>query len=119
MRTGARADERGDGRANGALRQHPARRAAQGHVRRLLQDPSPLRLRELHPLRPGPRDRGLEVEGLWLGTGDDLVIQPNMLFNVDIWLYDGKYGLRYEDGLVVTEDGVWELTSYRREIIEL
>jgi Xaa-Pro aminopeptidase len=60
-----------------------------------------------------------EVEGLWLGAGSDLIIQPGMLFNVDIWLNDGEYGLRYEDGLVVTEDGIEELTSYRREIIEL
>jgi Xaa-Pro aminopeptidase len=52
-----------------------------------------------------------EVEGLWLGSGSDLIIEPGMLFNVDIWLNDGEYGLRYEDGLVVT--------SYRREIIEL
>ena len=60
-----------------------------------------------------------EVEGLWLGAGSDLIIRPGMLFNVDIWLNDGEYGLRYEDGLVVTEDGIEELTSYRREIIEL
>ena len=60
-----------------------------------------------------------EVEGLWLGAGSDLIIQPGMLFNVDIWLNDGEYGLRYEDGLVVTDDGIEELTSYRREIIEL
>jgi Xaa-Pro aminopeptidase len=60
-----------------------------------------------------------EVEGLWLGAGSDLVIQPGMQFNVDVWLNDGEYGLRYEDGIVVTEDGIEELTSYRREIIEL
>jgi len=60
-----------------------------------------------------------EVEGLWLGAGSDLIIRPGMLFNVDIWLNDGEYGLRFEDGLVVTEDGIEELTSYRREIIEL
>jgi Xaa-Pro aminopeptidase len=60
-----------------------------------------------------------EVEGLWLGAGSDLVIEPGMQFNVDVWLSDGEYGLRYEDGLVVTGDGVEELTSYRREIIEL
>ena len=42
-----------------------------------------------------------------------------MQFNVDVWLNDGEYGLRYEDGLVVTDDGIEELTSYRREIIEL
>jgi Xaa-Pro aminopeptidase len=60
-----------------------------------------------------------EVEGLWLGRGSELVIQPGMQFNIDIWLNDGEYGLRYEDGIVVTETGIEELTSYRREIIEL
>jgi Xaa-Pro aminopeptidase len=60
-----------------------------------------------------------EVEGLWLGAGSDLIIEPGMQFNVDVWLNDGEFGLRYEDGLVVTDDGVEELTSYRREIIEL
>ena len=60
-----------------------------------------------------------EVEGLWLGAGSDLVVQPGMQFNVDVWLSDGEYGLRYEDGILVTEDGIEELTSYRREIIVL
>jgi Xaa-Pro aminopeptidase len=59
------------------------------------------------------------VEGLWLGTGSDLIIRPGMQFNVDVWLNDGEYRLRYEDGLIVTEDGLEELASYRREIIEL
>lgn len=58
-----------------------------------------------------------EVEGLWLAEKSDFLIQPNMVFNVDIWLSDGEYGLRYEDGIVVTETGIRELTSYRREII--
>ena len=49
----------------------------------------------------------------------DLVIQPGMQFNVDVWLSDGEVGLRYEDGIFVTEAGIEELTSYRREIIEL
>jgi Xaa-Pro dipeptidase len=60
-----------------------------------------------------------EVEGLWLSQHADFVIQPNMLFNVDIWLSDGTYGLRYEDGVLVTRDGLRELTSYRREVIVL
>ena len=42
-----------------------------------------------------------------------------MLFNIDIWLSDGSYGLRYEDGVLVTPKGLKELTSYRREIIVL
>ncbi len=60
-----------------------------------------------------------EVEGLWLSKSADFVIQPNMLFNVDIWLSDGKYGLRYEDGVLVTRTGLRELNSYRREVIVL
>lgn len=60
-----------------------------------------------------------EVEGLWLAKDADFVIKAGMLFNIDIWLSDGKNGLRYEDGVLVTEKGIKELTSYRREIIEL
>ncbi len=60
-----------------------------------------------------------EVEGLWLSKSADFLIQPNMLFNVDIWLSDGKYGLRYEDGVLVTQTGLRELNSFRREVIVL
>jgi Xaa-Pro aminopeptidase len=60
-----------------------------------------------------------EVEGLWLAKEANFTIEPNMLFNVDIWLCDGSYGLRIEDGVLTTDSGVRELTSYRREVIEL
>jgi len=60
-----------------------------------------------------------EVEGLWLAKEADFTIEPNMLFNVDIWLCDGTYGLRIEDGILTTKAGVRELTGYRREVIEL
>jgi Xaa-Pro aminopeptidase len=60
-----------------------------------------------------------EVEGLWLAKQADFVIRRNMLFNVDIWLSDGKHGLRYEDGILVTSAGIRELTNYRREVIIL
>lgn len=60
-----------------------------------------------------------EVEGLWLAKRAEFTIQPNMLFNIDIWLSDGNYGLRYEDGVLVTPEGLKELTAYRREIIVL
>ena len=60
-----------------------------------------------------------EVEGLWLGAGSETVIQPGMQFNIDVWLSDGEYGVRYEDGILVKADGIEELTSYRREVIEL
>ena len=60
-----------------------------------------------------------EVEGFWLARDADFTIQKNMLLNVDIWLSDGSYGLRYEDGVLVTADGIRELTSHRREVIVL
>lgn len=60
-----------------------------------------------------------EVEGLWLSKSSRFEIRPGMLFNIDIWLSDGRYGLRVEDGVLVTSDGIRELTSYRREILEL
>jgi len=58
-----------------------------------------------------------ECEGPWLDGKSDWPLEPNMVFNVDIWLSDGKCGIRYEDGVVITKDGVRELTSWRREII--
>jgi Xaa-Pro aminopeptidase len=60
-----------------------------------------------------------EVEGLWLAKQANFTIKRNMLFNVDIWLSDGKNGLRYEDGILITDTGIKELTGYRREIIIL
>jgi Xaa-Pro aminopeptidase len=60
-----------------------------------------------------------EVEGFWLADNDNFIIKPGMLFNIDIWLSDDINGLRYEDGILITEDGIRELSSYRREIIEL
>lgn len=60
-----------------------------------------------------------EVEGLWLAKNADFTIKPGMLFNIDVWLSDGANGIRYEDGIMVTESGIRELTNYRREIIEL
>jgi len=60
-----------------------------------------------------------EVEGLWLSKEAAFTIEQNMLFNIDIWLSDGEYGLRFEDGILVTKIGIRELTSYRREVIVL
>jgi Xaa-Pro aminopeptidase len=60
-----------------------------------------------------------EVEGFWLANNDNFIIKTGMLFNIDIWLSDNINGLRYEDGILITESGIRELTSYRREIIEL
>lgn len=58
-----------------------------------------------------------ECEGPWIDGMSRFKLQPNMVFNVDIWLSDGRIGLRWEDGVAITQSGVKELSSYRREII--
>jgi Xaa-Pro aminopeptidase len=60
-----------------------------------------------------------EVEGLWLSENADFIIQPNMCLSIDIWLTKDFYGMRYEDGFLITETGIRELSSFKREIIEL
>ncbi|MCX6090488.1 MAG: hypothetical protein NTX88_09025 [Candidatus Atribacteria bacterium] len=60
-----------------------------------------------------------EGEDLWLWGESHFPIQPNMVFNIDIWLTDGEIGMRYEDGILVTARGIRELSSYHREIIVL
>ena len=60
-----------------------------------------------------------EVEGMWLSENAEFTIVPNMLFNIDVWLSDGTHGLRLEDGVLVTDEGLRELTSFRREVIVL
>ena len=60
-----------------------------------------------------------EVEGLWLSENADFIIQPNMVLSIDIWLTKDSYGLRYEDGFLITKTGLKELSNYKREIIEL
>jgi Xaa-Pro aminopeptidase len=60
-----------------------------------------------------------ECEGMWLSRNAEFTIVPNMLFNIDIWLSNGNIGVRFEDGVLVTSDGIRELTRYRREAIVL
>jgi len=58
-----------------------------------------------------------ECEGPWINEESRFKLQPGMVFNVDIWLSDGEIGLRWEDGVAITEKGVEQLSTYRREII--
>ncbi|MCE5255665.1 MAG: Xaa-Pro peptidase family protein [Spirochaetaceae bacterium] len=60
-----------------------------------------------------------ECEGPWIDNRTDYVLMPGMAFNVDIWVANDKYGVRFEDGVLVTEKGLEELTSWHREPIEL
>ena len=59
----------------------------------------------------------MECEHPWIETNSEYVLQENFTFQVDSFLHTQEYGARWEDGVRVTEDGVEEFSSYRRELI--
>jgi Xaa-Pro aminopeptidase len=61
----------------------------------------------------------MECEHPWMETNSDYVLQENYTFQVDSFLATPNYGARWEDGVRVTKDGVEQLSSYRRELIEI
>ena len=58
-----------------------------------------------------------ECEGPWVDNRGDNVFKPGMVFNIDIWIADDKYGVRIEDGIAVTEKGMEQLSTWHREPI--
>jgi len=61
----------------------------------------------------------MEVEKPWMESNSDYALQANMTFQVDTFLYCADYGLRWENGVRVTKDGVEPFSSQYLEIIEL
>jgi len=61
----------------------------------------------------------LEVEKPWMETTSEYVLEENMTFQVDTFLYAPDYGLRWEDGVRVTNKGVERLSEQHLEIMEL
>jgi Xaa-Pro aminopeptidase len=61
---------------------------------------------------------GLEVhEPPYLVSGDETVLQPGMVFSVEPGVYlPGRFGVRIEDIVVVTPDGVERLNTANREL---
>jgi Xaa-Pro aminopeptidase len=62
----------------------------------------------------------MEVERPWMETSSEYDLVENMTYQVDTFLYkEGQFGLRWEDGVVVKEDGVEMLSDMKLEVIEL
>ena len=50
---------------------------------------------------------------------NDLVLAPGMVFTIEPGIYHEIAGVRIEDDIVVTEDGVEVLTKYTKDLVIL
>jgi len=61
----------------------------------------------------------IEVEKPWMELHSDYPLQENMTFQVDTFLYGKEFGLRWENGVAVTRDGVRQFSNTLMKILEL
>jgi Xaa-Pro aminopeptidase len=64
---------------------------------------------------------GLDVhESPRLSTESDDILEPGNVVTVEPGVYlDGRFGVRIEDDVVVTADGIENLTGFRKDLIEV
>lgn len=62
----------------------------------------------------------IEVEAPWMETNSDYLLEPNMTFQIDSFVAGKNFGLRWENGIVVTDIGCESLsTTPLGKIIEI
>ncbi len=62
----------------------------------------------------------IEVEAPWMETNTDYNLLPNMTFQVDTFISGDGFGVRWEKGIAVTENGCMSMTDYlNKGVIEL
>jgi Xaa-Pro aminopeptidase len=61
----------------------------------------------------------MEVEQPWIEAGSTSELKSNMTFQVDTFFYDRDFGLRWENGIVVTPDGVELLSKKFMKLVQL
>lgn len=61
----------------------------------------------------------MEVERPWMESSSTYLLQENMTFQVDTFLYAETFGLRWENGVRVTAEGVEKFSDFEMRIIEL
>lgn len=61
----------------------------------------------------------IEVEAPWMETNSNYILKPNMTFQIDTFVSGSTFGLRWEKGIVITENGFESLCSPIGEIYEL
>ena len=61
----------------------------------------------------------MECEPPWIELTSEYDLKENMTFQVDTFLYTKDFGLRWEDGVRVTKDGVETFSTKWEEVLEL
>ena len=61
----------------------------------------------------------MEVEQPWMESVSEYKLQKNMTFQVDTFFTGKTFGLRWENGVVITEDGAEVLSNRYMKIVEL
>ena len=62
----------------------------------------------------------IEVEPPWMEVSSNYQLEKNMCFNVDTFAYiQGEFGLRWENGVVLSDDGIEQFSSKYMDILEL
>jgi Xaa-Pro aminopeptidase len=61
----------------------------------------------------------MEVEQPWMESVSAFDLKKNMTFQVDTFFYDHDFGLRWENGVVITASGVEKLSSQYMKVIEI
>ena len=61
----------------------------------------------------------MEVEQPWMESTSDYVLKKNMTFQVDTFFYEQDFGLRWENGVIIKEEGVEKLSSKFMKLVEI
>jgi len=61
----------------------------------------------------------MEVEQPWMESTSKYNLQKNMTFQVDTFFYDKDFGLRWENGVRVTDKGVEKLSKKYMKLVQL
>lgn len=61
----------------------------------------------------------IEVESPWMETSSDYILKPNMTFQVDTFVSTNEFGIRWEKGSVITENGCEILSPFADTIHEI
>ena len=61
----------------------------------------------------------LEVEKPWIETTSEYKLQENMTFQIDTFVRDKEFGLRWETGAAITKDGIELFSDMIKDVVEL